>query len=67
MDDLACYVRDPVAFIDDLVERNELGQLFALLAHQREILRLAFAFDAEGRLPWETVILSQPKKSGKTR
>jgi len=66
MDDLACYVRDPVAFIDDLVERNELGQLFALLAHQREILRLAFAFDAEGRLPWETVILSQPKKSGKT-
>ena len=34
--------------------------------HQREILRLAFAFDDDGRLPYDTVIFSCPKKSGKT-
>jgi len=60
------YAHDPVAFIDDLVTMNELGQPFRLLDHQREILRLAFAFDGEGRLPWETIVYSAPKKSGKT-
>jgi phage terminase large subunit-like protein len=60
------YPRDPVAFIDDLVKKNELGQPFRLLGHQREILRLAFAFDSDGRLPYDTIIYSCPKKSGKT-
>ncbi len=34
--------------------------------HQREILRLAFTFDDQGRLPWDTVIYSCVKKSGET-
>ncbi|MFB3092734.1 MAG: hypothetical protein ACE1ZD_05970, partial [Dehalococcoidia bacterium] len=63
---LARYLRDPLAFIDDLVKRNELGQPFHLLEHQREILRLAFTFDNKGRLLYDTVLYSCPKKSGKT-
>ena len=35
----------PITFIDKLIRRNELGQPFTLTDHQREILRLAFAFD----------------------
>jgi phage terminase large subunit-like protein len=60
------YAHDPVAFIDDLVRVNELGKPFRLEPHQREVLRLAFAFDEDGRLPWDTVVYACPKKSGKT-
>ena len=60
------YPRDPVAFIDDLVKKNELGQPFRLLDHQKEVLSRAFAFDGDGRLPYDTIIYSCPKKSGKT-
>jgi hypothetical protein len=49
-----------------LVKKNELGQPFALLPFQREILTLAFAFDKNGRLLYDTVIYSTVKKSGKT-
>src|SRR4249919_3289676 len=56
----------PLTFIDKLVKKNELGQPFSLMHHQREILRLAFAFDENGRLPWDTIIYSCVKKSGKT-
>lgn len=34
--------------------------------HQRLILDHVFAFDKDGRLPYETIIYSAPKKSGKT-
>jgi hypothetical protein len=44
----------PITFIDKLVKKNELGQPFSLVDHQREILRLAFAFDQDGRLPYDT-------------
>jgi phage terminase large subunit-like protein len=60
------YATDPMAFSDDLIMVNERGQPFRLLDHQREILRLAFAFDAEGRLPWDTLLWSSVKKDGKT-
>jgi phage terminase large subunit-like protein len=30
------------------------------------VLKLAFAFDQDGRLPWDTILYSCPKKSGKT-
>lgn len=66
MADLLTYSRDPAAFIDRYITRNELGQPFTLMAHQREILSAAFAFDADGRLPWDTIIYSAVKKSGKT-
>jgi phage terminase large subunit-like protein len=60
------YQRDPVCFIDDLITKNELNQPFSLKPHQREILRLAFAFDEDGRLPYDTILWSTIKKSGKT-
>jgi hypothetical protein len=60
------YARDPVAFIDRYITRNELGQPFRLLPHQRVVLALAFTFDADGRLPWDTIVYSTIKKSGKT-
>jgi hypothetical protein len=56
----------PITFIDRLVKKNELGQSFKLTEDQREILRLAFTFDENGRLPWDTIIYSCVKKSGKT-
>jgi phage terminase large subunit-like protein len=56
----------PVTFIDKLVKKNELGQPFTLVDHQREVLRLAFAFDEDGRLPYDTILYSCIKKSGKT-
>lgn len=60
------YATDPVAFIDALVKKSELGKPFRLMPHQREILRLAFQFDVDGRLPYDTIMYSCPKKSGKT-
>ena len=57
---------DAVAFIDDRVRKNERGQPFRLFDHQREILRHAFASDAEGRLPYDTLLYACPKKSGQT-
>jgi hypothetical protein len=62
---LARYRTDPVAFTDDLIRRNEHGQPFRLLPHQRTILRTAFSFRA-GRLPYDTIVYACPKKSGKT-
>jgi hypothetical protein len=56
----------PLTFIERLIKKNELAQPFSLTDHQREILRLAFAFDENGRLPWDTIIYSCVKKSGKT-
>src|ERR1700750_1391953 len=55
----------PITFIDKLVKKNELGQPFTLIDHQREVLRLAFAFDEDGRLPYDTILYSCIKKSGK--
>lgn len=60
------YAVDPVAFIDDLIQVNELGQPFKLLPFQKRILRAAFPFDDNGKLPWQTIVWSCPKKSGKT-
>jgi phage terminase large subunit-like protein len=56
----------PLTFIDKLVKKNELGQPFKLFPHQREILNLAFTFDENGKVPYDTVVFSCPKKSGKT-
>lgn len=64
--DLERSARDPAAFIDRFIRRNELNQPFALMPHQREVLRLAFPFDADGRLPWSDIVFSCVKKSGKT-
>lgn len=65
-DRLARYPTDPVAFIDDCLPRSELGRPWRLAPHQRAILRQAFSFDRDGRLPYDTLLYSCPKKSGKT-
>jgi phage terminase large subunit-like protein len=62
----ARYERDPVAFIDERVKVNELGQPWRLLDHQREILAAAFDFGDDGRLAWDTFVFACPKKTGKT-
>jgi phage terminase large subunit-like protein len=64
--DLRRYALSPIAFIDDLVTRNETSAAFRLAPHQRDVLRLAFTFDDQGRLPYDTFLYSCPKKSGKT-
>ena len=56
----------PVDFIRRVIKKSELGKPFKLMPFQEEILNLAFAFDEDGRLPYDTVIYSCPKKSGKT-
>ena len=56
----------PITFIDKLIRKNELGQPFTLIDHQREVLRLAFAFDQDGSLPWDTILYSCIKKSSNT-
>jgi len=60
------YARDPAAFIDDLVKKNELGKPFRLMDWQRDVLRMAFQFDKDSRLSWDTILWSMVKKSGKT-
>jgi phage terminase large subunit-like protein len=62
----ARYMVDPVAFIDDFVKVNELGKPLVLEDWQRALLRSAFARDRNGRLVHQTILWSQPKKSGKT-
>jgi phage terminase large subunit-like protein len=64
--DLHRYATDPGFFIDHFVRKNELGQPFQLMDHEREFLRLAFTFDNDKRLPWDQVVYSAVKKSGKT-
>jgi hypothetical protein len=58
--------RDPAAFCDLYGKVNERGQPFALFDYQREILRTAYTFDADGRLPWDTLLDARIKKTSKT-
>jgi len=62
----AAYARDPVAFIDHFISRNEKGQPWGLSRHQRRVLAAAFRWDAQGRLCLRTFLWSEMKKSGKT-
>jgi len=59
------YATDICAFIDDFVEKTELGRPFHLAEHQRAVLEEAFKFK-DGKLLWETIVLSMLKKTGKT-
>jgi len=60
------YAKDPVAFIDRFIKKNELGKPFRLMDWQRDVLRMAFLIDKDGRLSWDTILWSMVKKSGKT-
>jgi hypothetical protein len=57
----------PITFIDKLVKKNELGHPFKPMPFQEEILNLAFAFDENGRLPYDTILYATIRKSGKPR
>jgi phage terminase large subunit-like protein len=63
---IKAYERDLVGFIDQFVKVGETGRPFQLYPFQRELLSQAFAFDADGRLPWDTFVYSTVKKSGKS-
>ena len=64
--DLRRYARDPVAFIDAMIPRNEKGQPWRLAPYQRRVLTLAFRWEATGRLLMRLLLWAEPKKSGKT-
>jgi phage terminase large subunit-like protein len=60
-------VRNPVVrYIDEEIRVNERGEAFRLQPVQRAVLGLAFTLDADGLLPWHTIVYACPKKSGKT-
>src|SRR5262245_12943862 len=56
----------PIDFIDRVIKRNEKEQPWALSAYQRRVLELAFRRGPNGALLYRIVLLSEPKKSGKT-
>ena len=64
--DLARYLRDPVAFIDDCIPIDEKGRPWRLSPHQRGVLALAFRWAAGGQLLVRLLLWGEPKKSGKT-
>ncbi len=42
------------------------GEHICFEDHQRQILDHCFSFDADGKLPYQVIVYSCPKKSGKT-
>jgi phage terminase large subunit-like protein len=60
------YERRHLTFIDKVVKKNEKGQPWQLAPYQRRVLELAFKRGLKGELLYRLVVLSEPKKSGKT-
>lgn len=56
----------PVEFIDRIIKHDERGEPFTLAAYQRRVLEMALSRDPSGELVFRLVMLSEPKKSGKT-
>src|SRR5215472_1487288 len=56
----------PVEFIHRVIKRDEKGEPFTLAAYQRRVLEIALRRDPSGELVFRLVVLSEPKKSGKT-
>jgi phage terminase large subunit-like protein len=57
---------DPVSFIDRVIRLNEKAEPWQLSPYQRRVLELALRRDANGDLLYRLVVLSEPKKSGKS-
>ena len=55
-----------VEFIDKVIRLDEKGEPWTLTAYQRRVLELALRRDPTGELVFRLVVLSEPKKSGKT-
>jgi hypothetical protein len=56
----------PADFIDRVIKFNEKAEPWKLAPHQRRVLELAFRRGLKGELLYRVVVLSEPKKSGKT-
>jgi phage terminase large subunit-like protein len=56
----------PVEFIDKVIKLNEKREAWTLSPYQRRVLELAFRRDPSGALLFRLVVLSEPKKSGKS-
>src|SRR5262249_47641942 len=56
----------PVTFIDRVITKSEKGLPWTLTPYQRRVLELAFRRRPNGALLYRQVVLSEPKKSGKT-
>lgn len=59
------YRRNPIAFIEDMVILED-GKRIELEDWQRETLSQAFERDEKGNLKFNLILLSVPKKNGKT-
>jgi phage terminase large subunit-like protein len=55
-----------VEFIDRVIKIDEKGEPWKLSRYQRRVLELALRRDPTGALVFRVVLLSEPKKSGKT-
>jgi phage terminase large subunit-like protein len=60
------YLRDPVAFITEVLCNPETKQPFKLYPEEERFIRLAFTVTPDGRLPFVEILFSAGKKSGKT-
>lgn len=65
-DQLATWQRNPVAFVEEVLRNPDTGAPFVLYPVEERFLREAFTLRADGRLPYEELVFSGPKKSGKT-
>lgn len=63
---LTRYRTDIVAFLEAEFYLPTTRQPIVLAEHQKKVLRAAFTPDKEGRLPFQTILLSCVKKSGKS-
>jgi len=58
---------DPIAYLESNVYIQDTGHPLALADEQKAVLREMFRRDADGRLLYEIMVYSAPKKSGKTQ
>jgi phage terminase large subunit-like protein len=57
----------PLISFHHVIKRDEKGQRFTLAPYQRQVLEMALRHDdPSGELVFRLVVLSEPKKSGKT-
>jgi phage terminase large subunit-like protein len=58
---------DAIDFIDRVIKHDEKGEPWSLSDYQRRVLKLALKrSSADDALVYRLVVLSEPKKSGKT-
>jgi hypothetical protein len=57
---------EPSIFYPAYIKLDEKGEPFSLAPYQRRVLEMALRLDASGELVFRLVVLSEPKKSGKT-